>query len=69
MFPITSLSFLQALSGGLDLIFFFWSLFLSAIMSLVVLVCFHGTEVNQERRYRLALGYWPSGTDRVCSWL
>lgn len=42
----------------MDLIFFFWSLFLSAIMSLVVLVIlFKALRVNQERRNRLALGY------------
>jgi len=40
------------------LIFFFWSLFLSTIMSLVVLVLlFKALRVNQERRNRFALGY------------
>ena len=38
--------------------FFFWSLFLSTIMSLVVLVMvFRALRVNQERRNRIAMGY------------
>ncbi|NCA98478.1 MAG: hypothetical protein EOM08_06785 [Clostridia bacterium] len=40
------------------MIFFFWSLFLSTIMSLVVLVLlFKALRVNQERRNRISLGY------------
>jgi len=47
-----------AKSEGLGLTFFFWSLFLSSIMSLVVLIMlFKALRVNQERRNRVALGY------------
>lgn len=45
-------------SEDADLIFFFWSLFLSGIMSLAVLaLLFKALRINWERRNRVAWGY------------